>query len=113
MKTQYPSEISWPLGKPKNLKSKFQLQFSGSTRRESLFDQDDPITDQSMMGPLTNHIYGEPEKTYPAGVLPDPSPALKRRGSAYRSKKKNNDKSKPYPKRKGSFRRFAGGEDDD
>ena len=62
---------------------------------------------------LTNHIYGEPEPTYPAGVLPDPSPALKRRGSAYRSMKKKKDKSKPYPKRKGSFRRFAGGEDDD
>ena len=50
---------------------------------------------------------------YPAGVIPDPSPALKRRGSAYRSMKKKKDKSKPYPKRKGSFRRFAGGEDDD
>ena len=58
-------------------------------------------------------IYGQPAPTYPAGVLPDPSPALKRRGSAYRSKKKTKDNSKPYPKRKGSFRRFAGGEDDD
>ena len=101
------------MGKPKDLKPKFQLQFSGSTRRESLFDPDDPITDQSMMGPLTNHIYGAPEPTYPAGVLPDPSPALKRQGSAYRSMKKKKDKSKPYPKQKGSFRRFAGGEDDD
>ena len=100
------------MGKPKDLKPKFQLQFLGSTRRESLFDPDDPITDQSMMGPLTNHIYGAPEPTYPAGVLPDPSPALKRRGSAYRSMKKKKDK-KPYPKRKGSFRRFASGEDDD
>ena len=73
------------------------------------------------MGPLTkellaltnNTIYGEPEPTYPAGVLPDPSPAFKRRGSCARSMKKKKDKSKPYPKRKGSFRRFAGGEDDD
>ena len=90
------------------------MLFSGSTRRESLFDPDDPITDQSMMGPLTNNtIYGEPKPSYPAGVLPDPSPALKRRGSAYRSMKKKKDKSKPYPGgRKGSFRRFAGGEDD-
>ena len=103
------------MGKPKHLKPKFQLQFSGSTRRESLFDTDDPITDQSMMGPLTNVLasFMEPEPTSPAGVLPDPSPALKRRGSAYRSMKKKKDKSKPYPKRKGSFRRFAGGEDDD
>ena len=90
------------------------MLFSGSTPRESLFDPDDPITDQSMMGPLTNNtIYGEPEPTYPAGVLPDPSPALKRRGSAYRSMKKKKDQSKPYPKRKESFRRFKGGEDDD
>ena len=72
-------------------------------RRKSLFEDDGPQDISEALMTMSS----SQAKPYPPGVLPEPSPQLKRRGSAYRSMKKKKDKSKPYPKRKGSFRRFA------
>ena len=52
---------------------------------------------------------GAPDEKLNAPILPNvpiQSPNFKRRGSAYRSSKKNKS-GNPYPKRKGSFRRFT------
>jgi len=95
-------------------RARTQTTVSLSLRRKSLFDDEKNPDEQMRPASPKNTTYSVgPINPYPAGILPDPSPQLKRRGSAYRSMKKKKDKNKPYPKRKGSFRRFGREEDDE
>ena len=85
-----------------------------SLRRKSLFeDEQNPEEPMRSATPVNTTYSAGPTNPYPEGILPEPSPNLKRRGSTYRSMRKKKDKNKPYPKRKGSFRRFARDEDDE